>query len=117
MRKITQFLLVAVAMIFSTAAMAQSTVTGTIIDSDLNAPLPGANVLEKGTKNGTSTDFDGKFTLKTKASSGEIVISYVGYGSVTVAFNGNTNVGNVTLSPDNSLEEIVVVGSGVIDLA
>lgn len=117
MRKITQFLLVAVAMIFSTAAMAQSTVTGTIIDSDLNAPLPGANVLEKGTNNGTSTDFDGKFTLKTKASSGEIVITYVGYGSVTVAFNGNTNVGNVTLSPDNSLEEIVVVGTGVIDLA
>lgn len=117
MRKITQFLLVAVAMIFSTAAMAQSTVTGTIIDSDLNAPLPGANVLEKGTSNGTSTDFDGKFTLKTKASSGEIVITYVGYGSVTVAFNGNTNVGNVTLSPDNSLEEIVIVGTGVVDLA
>lgn len=117
MRKFTQFLLVAVAMIFSTAAMAQSTVTGTIIDSDLNAPLPGANVLEKGTTNGTSTDFDGKFTLKTQASSGEIVISYVGYGSVTVAFNGNTNVGNITLSPDNSLEEIVVVGTGVVDLA
>jgi hypothetical protein len=117
MRKFTQFLLVAVAMIFSTAAMAQSTVTGTIIDSDLNAPLPGANVLEKGTTNGTSTDFDGKFTLKTQASSGEIVISYVGYGSVTVAFNGNTNVGNITLSPDNSLEEVVIVGTGLIDLA
>lgn len=117
MRKITQFLLVAVAMIFSTAVMAQSTVTGTIIDSDLNAPLPGANVLEKGTTNGTSTDFDGKFTLRTQATSGEIVISYVGYGSITVAFNGDTNVGNVTLSPDNSLEEVVIVGTGVIDLA
>lgn len=117
MRKITQFLLVAVAMIFSTAVMAQSTVTGTIIDSDLNAPLPGANVLEKGTTNGTSTDFDGKFTLRTQATSGEIVISYVGYGSITVAFNGDTNIGNVTLSPDNSLEEVVIVGTGVIDLA
>ncbi|NQX86272.1 MAG: carboxypeptidase-like regulatory domain-containing protein [Flavobacteriaceae bacterium] len=117
MRKITQFLLVAVVMFTSTAAMSQSTVTGTVMDSDLNAPLPGANVIEKGTQNGTTTDFDGKFTLKTQSSSGEIVISFVGYATVTVAFNGNTNLSNVALSADNSLDEIVIVGTGVIDLA
>ncbi len=110
-------MLLAVAMIFSTAAFAQSTVSGTIIDSELNAPLPGANIIEEGTTNGTTSDFDGKFTLKTQSNSGVLVISYVGYGSIRVSFNGNADLGNITLSPDNSLEEIVIVGSGIIDLA
>jgi hypothetical protein len=117
MKKTTQFLLLALAFVFSSNAFAQSTVTGTVTDSELNAPLPGANILEKGTSNGVSTDFDGNFTLNTSASSGEIVISYVGYGSVTLSFNGDTDLGTISLSPDNTLEEIVVVGSGVIDLA
>jgi hypothetical protein len=117
MKKTTQFLLLALAFVFSSSAFAQSTVTGIVMDSELNAPLPGANILEKGTSNGVSTDFDGNFTLNTSASSGEIVISYVGYGSVTLSFNGDTNLGTITLSPDNALEEIILVGTGVIDLA
>lgn len=117
MKKTTQFLLLAVVLLCSTVIMAQSTVTGTVIDAELNAPLPGANIIEKSTTNGSSTDFDGKFTLTTTASSGQIVISYVGYGSVTLSFNGNTNLGNIKLFPDNSLDEIVIIGSGVIDLA
>ena len=117
MKKTTQFMLLAVAFLFSVTAMAQSTITGKVIDSDLNAPLPGANIIEKGTSNGVSTDFDGNFTLTTNAASGEIEISYVGYGTLTLSFNGDTNVGSVTLNPDNSLEEIVIVGTGIIDLA
>jgi len=115
MKKITQLLLLAVAFVLSANVMAQSTVTGTIMDSELNAPLPGANIIEKGTSNGVSADFDGNFTLKTEASSGEIVISYVGYGSITLAFNGDTDLGSVSLSPDNSLAEVVV--TGVVDIA
>ena len=115
MNKITQFLLLAVAMVFSTSVMAQSTVSGTIIDSELNAPLPGANIVEKGTSNGASSDFDGNFTLQTDASSGEIVVSYVGYASVTLAFNGDTNLGSISLSPDNALDEVIV--TGVVDVA
>lgn len=117
MKKTTQFLLLALALVFTTSAIAQSKVTGTIMDSELNAPLPGANILEKGTTNGASTDFDGNFTLTTQAASGQIVISYVGYESVTLKFDGNTNLGTVTLFLDNALEEIVVVGTGLIDLA
>ncbi|WP_100611135.1 TonB-dependent receptor [Confluentibacter lentus] len=117
MKKTTQFLLVAVALLFTSVIMAQSTVSGTLMDAELNAPLPGANIVEKGTTNGTTSDFDGKFTLTTQATSGQIVISYVGYGTVTVSFNGNTNLGNVTLASDGSLDEIVIIGSGVIDLA
>ena len=91
MKKTTHFLMVAVVFLCSAVTMAQSTITGTVIDADLNSPLPGANLIEKSTTNGSSTDFDGKFTLTTTASSGQIVISYVGYGSVTLSFNGNTN--------------------------
>ena len=117
MKKTTHFLMIAVALLCSAVTMAQSTITGTVIDADLNSPLPGANVIEKSTTNGTSTDFDGKFTLTTNATSGQIVISYVGYGSRTLSFNGNTNLGSIKLTPDNSLDEIVIIGSGVIDLA
>ena len=117
MKKTTHYLLMAIAVLFTTVIFAQSTITGTVIDSDLNAPLPGANVIEKGTTNGVSTGFDGKFTLTSEVTSGKIVISYVGYGTVTVSFNGDTNLGKIIISPDNSLEEIVITGTGVIDLA
>jgi len=118
MRKTTQVMLLVVAFIFSVTAMAQSTVTGTVTGSDLNAPLPGANVIEEGTSNGVSTDFDGNFSLSTQASSGNVVVSFVGYGSVTLAFDGDTDLGTIVLNPDtNSLQEVVITGSGVIDLA
>ncbi len=117
MKKTTHFLLVAVVLLFTSVMMAQSTLTGTVIDAEINSPLPGANIVEAGTSNGASTDFDGKFTLTTQASSGQIVVTYVGYGSVTVAFNGNADLGSIMLTPDNSLEEIVITGTGVIDLA
>ncbi|MDO5970667.1 TonB-dependent receptor [Flavivirga aquimarina] len=117
MKKITQLLITATVFLFTIAAMAQSTVTGTIIDTELNTPLPGANIVEKGTANGVSSDFNGNFTIETQTSSGNIVISFVGYASITVSFNGNTDLGNIKLLPDNSLEEIVIVGTGVIDLA
>ena len=117
MKKITNFLLTAVVMLITTIAFSQSTVTGTIMDSELNSPLPGANIVEKGTTNGTTSDFDGKFSLTTQSTSGEIVISFVGYGAQTFAFSGNQDLGSISLVGDNSLEEIVIIGSGVIDLA
>ncbi len=117
MKKTTHFLCIAVVFLFSTVAMAQTTVKGVVIDAELNSPLPGANIVEKGTTNGVSSDFDGIFTIESNSDSGEIVISYVGYSSVTLPFNGNTDLGNIKLTSDNSLEEVVVIGSGIIDLA
>ena len=117
MKNITRFLFLVVTLMFTAESMAQSTVTGTIVDAEMNAPLPSANVIEKGTTNGVSSDFDGNFTITTQSSAGEVVISYVGYAAVTVSFNGDTNLGEITLTSDNSLDEIVIIGSGVIDLA
>jgi len=115
MKKTIKSLFFAVALMFSAFTMAQSTVTGTVLDAEINGPLPGASVIEKGTTNGTTTDFDGNFSLTTNSSSGTIEISYVGYGKVSLPFNGNANLGNVTISPDNSLDEVVIVG--VVDIA
>ncbi|MFD0977410.1 TonB-dependent receptor [Salinimicrobium gaetbulicola] len=97
----------------SATIFAQGTITGTVFDSELNGPLPGANIKVVGTTNGTVTDFDGNFTLEVKKASGEIEISFVGYERKVVPFsvqNGATqNLGQIILSPDaDALEEIVI---------
>ncbi|QXP61857.1 carboxypeptidase-like regulatory domain-containing protein [Olleya sp. HaHaR_3_96] len=107
----------AVTLMFSAFTMAQSTVTGTVMDGEFNSSLPSASIVEQGTSNGTITDFDGTFTFETQASSGVLIISYVGYGKKTISFSDSINLGNIFLTPDNSLDEVVVVGKGVIDLA
>lgn len=99
----------------------QSKVTGTVIDGEFNQPLAGASVVVKGTTTGTATDFDGKFEISTSKKSGEIVISFLGYETKTVSFTiaGNTvNVGKIMVSPEaGQLEEVVLVGKGIIDVA
>ena len=77
---------------FITTAIAQSTVSGTVVDAGINAPLPGASVVEKGSSSGVTSDFDGNFTFKTSSNSGEIEISYLGYSSVILSFDGNSDL-------------------------
>ncbi|WP_339884030.1 TonB-dependent receptor [Polaribacter vadi] len=101
-----------VAMFFITATvLGQTKITGTIVD-ETNQSLPGASVLEKGTTNGVSADFDGKFSLTAKSSSGTLVISFIGYKSKEVSFSAaNSNLGTIKLDEDNSLDEIVLVSN------
>lgn len=100
-------------MFFAASVMAQVTVTGTVID-DQGEPTIGATVREKGTQNGTATDFDGKFTIKVKNANATLTISYVGYQTQEVKLAGRNNV-NVTLKGDaTTLEEMVVVGYGTM---
>lgn len=90
------------------------------MDGESNAPLPGANVVQLRTSNGTSTDFDGKFSLKVDQPTGTINISYVGFGSRNIPYdvtNGDQDLGSIILNLDNSLDEVVIVGTGIIDLA
>lgn len=116
MKKFNLYLCFVVLTCLSTFAYAQTTITGKIIDSDMNSPLPGANILVKGTSNGATTDFDGDFTLKTDVKSGEVVISYVGFISQTIAFSGNTDLGTITLqSSDLGLEEVQIIASVAVD--
>jgi hypothetical protein len=116
MKKITHFLLMTVAMLGATVAFSQSTIKGKVIGSDMNSPLPGANIIEKGTSNGTTTDFDGNFTLKTQAASGEVVVTYVGYTSQTLSFSGEQDFGTITLSPSEvGLQEVQIFASVAVD--
>lgn len=105
--------LVVVALFFASVTIfGQTKLTGTVVDSS-NEALPGASVLVKGTSNGTSTDFDGKFMLTAKTSSGTLVISFVGYATKEVSFSSsNTNLGTITLREDTStLDEIILTAN------
>ncbi|WP_324719731.1 TonB-dependent receptor [Salinimicrobium sp. HB62] len=97
----------------SATIFAQGVVTGTVIDSDMDAPLPGANVLVVGTQAGGMTDFGGKFSIETDRSGGFIEISYVGFETLRVPFSvtgGQTvDLGRILLSPDaDALEEVII---------
>ncbi|MFG6685812.1 SusC/RagA family TonB-linked outer membrane protein [Mariniflexile sp. HNIBRBA6329] len=94
-------------------AQSQITISGVVTDGgELGGPLPGVTVLVKGTSNGTSTDFDGQFTLNNVASNATIVFSYIGYKSQEVAVNNRTSI-NITLETDVSqLDEIVLIDYG-----
>lgn len=116
MKKFNQFLCFTVLTLFSTVIYAQTTITGKIIDGDMNSPLPGANIIVKGTTNGATTNFDGNFTLKAASNSGEVVISYVGYVTQTIAYSGDTDLGTVVLISSNvGLDEIMIVASVAVD--
>ncbi|MBU2949917.1 SusC/RagA family TonB-linked outer membrane protein [Tamlana agarivorans] len=85
-------------------------VSGTVSDKT-GIPIPGVNVIVKGTSTGTVTDFDGNYALDTNAGS-TLVFSYIGYQSQNINYTGQTTL-NVTLNEDASiLDEVVVVGYG-----
>lgn len=117
MKKFNHFLCIVALTCLTTFTYAQTTIKGKIIDSDMNSPLPGANIIVKGTTNGVITDFDGNFTITSNSNSGEIVISYVGFDSKTIKFNGDLDLGSIRLNADGTLDEVIVVGTGIIDLA
>lgn len=88
-------------------------VSGKVTDSQ-NQPLPGVNVLVKGTGTGTITDFDGNFKLRADENA-ILVFSFVGYKALESPVNGRSTV-NVSLEEDiASLEEIVVIGYGTVN--
>lgn len=106
----------------SATIFAQGTITGTVIDSEMDGPLPGANVMVVGTNTGTTTDFDGNFSLDVSESSGRLEISFVGYETKRISFDvteGETlDLGNIEIGTDaDALSEVVVIGKGVIDVA
>ena len=93
----------------STAAMAQSQKSGVIKDAN-GEPLVGVTVLEQGTSNGTVTDVNGRYTLKTTKPNAKLKVSYIGYESQVI-----TPGQSVTLSAnDATLNEVVVVGYGTM---
>lgn len=87
-------------------------ITGKITD-DLNQPLPGANIIEKGTTNGTQTDFDGNFTLNLLNKNASLIVSYIGFITQEVSVSNKTDIAIILKEDTQSLEEIVLVGYGI----
>jgi len=88
----------------------QNIVNGVVTDKD-GQPLPGANIVEKGTTNGTQTDFDGNFSLEVGANE-VLVVSYIGFATKEVNINGRSSVSVSLVEDAAGLEEVVVVGYG-----
>ena len=86
-------------------------VNGTIVDNN-GQPLPGANVLEKGTTNGAQTDFDGNFSLTVADENSVLIVSYIGFSTQEVNVNNQSTL-TISLKEDAAkLDEIVIVGYG-----
>jgi len=107
-----------VSLFASAIVFSQGTVTGTVIDGNTGGPLSGASIVVQGTQKGTSSDFDGNFSIAVSGNSGTLVVSYIGFVTKTVKFTSTGSIGKISLTPDaEELEGVVVVGTGVIDLA
>lgn len=97
---------------FQTLQAQTTTVTGTITDGG-GIPIPGANVIVKGTKTSTSSDFDGKYSIAIANQSAILVFSYVGTATKEIPVAGLTTI-NVALSANNQqLSEVVVTALGI----
>ncbi|WP_236630946.1 SusC/RagA family TonB-linked outer membrane protein [Zobellia sp. OII3] len=87
------------------------TVTGTITDGN-GMPLSGANIVEKGTVNGVTADFDGNFAIEVSDQNGTLVISYIGFATKEVNLNGQTSFSIALEDAAAGLDEVVVIGYG-----
>ncbi len=90
-------------------AHAQS-VSGTVSDS--NGPLPGASIMVKGTSNGTTSDFNGKYILEDVAPDAVLEISYVGYGTKEINVNGEKVINVILIEQSDVLDQVIVIGYG-----
>lgn len=94
------------------SAPADRTVTGAITDAATNGPLPGVNVLIKGTGTGTTTDANGQFRLNVPDDRNTLVFSYIGFVTQEVNITGRASVTITMTADDRLLNEVVVVGYG-----
>ena len=113
MRRKLHLLLVIFILGVGTKSFAQEVeVAGQVLDES-GMPIPGVSVYQKNTSVGTTTDFDGEFTINVTGSNPVLVFSYVGFQTQEIPVGGRTTI-NVTMSSDvQDLDEVVVVGYGV----
>ncbi|MEG0849954.1 MAG: TonB-dependent receptor [Flavobacterium sp.] len=102
-------------LVFSAAVNAQITVSGTVSDS--NGPIPGVNIIVKGTKTSTVSNFDGTYTLQSVPANSILVFSFIGYKTHEVSVNNKTKIDALLEENLNDLKEVVVVGYGTVKRA
>lgn len=105
---------IAALILFTTDAWAQTrTVTGTVKSAEENVGMPGVNVIEKGTNNGSVTDSDGNFSISV-GTDATLIFSFVGYATQEVSVEGQSRIDLVLTADVKSLAEVVVVGYGTV---
>ena len=92
-------------------AFSQKQISGSVTDES-GVPLPGAAIVESGTNNGTSSDFDGKFTINLENDDSKLEISYIGYKTESFDTSNVNTIDAILLIDSSSLDEIVVTGYG-----
>ena len=112
MKHYTISILIAYAILFVPIVAAQTTVTGSVVDAETDQPLPGVQVIVKGTLSGTTTDLDGIYSIPTPVNGSILVFRFVGYSTQEFLISEGMNELDVRLFESVlGLEEVVVVGS------
>lgn len=110
--------LLAVFSLFTLTAASQGAVKGKVVDSETSEALIGASVVQVGTTNGTITNANGEFSFTLVEGTQKIGISFIGYDIIQLDATAGQDFGTISLVPSAvSLEDVVVIGSGIIDLA
>ena len=101
--------------VFSGSSFGQAkTITGVVIGADTKEPLPGANIVLKGTSKGLITDLNGKYSIEVPSNSAILVFSFIGYNEQEVLVGDQTII-NVSLEETkHALDEVVVIGYGKV---
>ena len=89
----------------------EQTVSGTVLDT-YKMGVPGASIVEKGTTNGTITDFDGNYTLTVSNKNATLVFSFIGYKTQEIPVAGKAKVDVILQENAEQLDEVVVTGYG-----
>ena len=106
--KSTLFLLFMLPMSF----FAQNTVSGNVTETATGLPVPGVNVIVQGTSNGTTTDFDGNYTISNVSNEDVLVFSFIGFVTQQIPYEGQSTI-DITLDEDAAtLDEVVLIGYG-----
>ncbi len=102
-----------IAFLVPVSLFGQATVSGNVTDQADASPLPGVNILVKGTTTGASTDFDGNYTIN--ISDGEVLVfSYLGYVTQEITYTGQTTIDVALVEDAAQLDEIVIIGYGSV---
>mgnify|MGYP000447735499 CR=1 FL=1 len=95
----------------SETVVVQQSIAGTVTDQD-GLPLSGANVVEKGTTNGVTADFDGNFSIELAADNAVLIVSYIGFATKEVPVNGQNSINIALTESAQGLDEVVLIGYG-----
>ncbi|HBH07671.1 MAG TPA: hypothetical protein DDX92_13830 [Flavobacteriales bacterium] len=108
MKTMNHYLMLFVLMIMSAGLSARQTITGTVTDQISGEALPFVNVLEKGTKNMATTDFDGKYSIEVENNNSVLIFSFVGYENVIIKVENQKSI-DVQMAATTELMDVVEI--------